>query len=145
MESNKFVFSKNLKVLLMDLYVRNERVDDALVIFNEIYEGPPDFILTSPKVLSLATSLLKCNRTEEAFKVLERLNISTDKKQENGRSDSFSWRLMDVAASKGDVDLTSKLFEVVLQSGMKITGMVASALVKVHIVKYDKINVLCVY
>lgn len=144
LESNKFVFSNNLNVLLMDLYAQHERLDDALAILNAIYASTPDFNLTASKLFRLATSLLKGDRTEDMFKILERLNIASDEKQENVRYDIFSSRLLDVAVTKGDVELTSKLFEIFEKSGLKITGLVASSLVKVHVVRYGTSVVLLV-
>ena len=120
----------------MDLYVRQDHLDEALAIFKAIYAETPDFVLTSIKTFSLATSLLKSNRTEDAFMVLEHLNKESDGKQENVRMDIFAWRLIDVAANRGDVELTTKLFDVVQKAGFKITGLLAGPLVKVHTIRY---------
>lgn len=138
LESRNFVFSEGLNIVLMDLYAHHGRFDDAFGIFTALYSKNPDIVVTPIKLFNLATSLLKGDRVDDAFKILQRLKPSSETSEQNLRSLEMSgWRLMNVAASKGDVELTRKLFEIIEKSGLKITGMIAGPLIKVHLSRDD--------
>ena len=122
----------------MDLYAHHERFDDALKIFEGLYSNNPEVVVTPIKLIGLATSLLKGDRTEDALKVLQHLKPSAEKtEQMTNALDMCSWRMLNVTALKGDVELTRKLFEILEKSEIKITNMVLGPLIKVHLAKYD--------
>lgn len=127
-----------MNIVLMDLYAHHERFDDALKIFEGLYSNNPDIFVTQSKLIGLATSLLKGERAEDAFRVLKHLKAPTEKTEQTANAvEMASWRMLNVAALKGDVELTSKLFEILEKSEVKITSMISGPLVKVHLTRYS--------
>lgn len=120
----------------MDLYARHERFEEALTIFKSLHTNNAELTITPPKLFGLATSLLKANRTEDAFKVLEHLKpIPENSEQNSNILEVTAWRMLNVGAMNGDIELTRKIFEILEQKKLKITGMIAGPLVKVHLNK----------
>lgn len=132
------MFTDGLNIQLMDLYAHHERFDEALAIFKKLYANNPELVVTPFKLISLATSLLKGDHIEDAFLVLNHLKTPTEKPdQSNNSLELACWRLLNACSSKGDIDLTKKVFEVLEKAQFKITGLLASPLVKVHLTKYN--------
>lgn len=118
----------------MDLYAHHERFDDAFAIFKALYSKNPDIVVTPVKLIGLASTLLKGDRTDDALNVLQRLVPSPETNEPNLRNlEMAAWRLVNVSASKGDLELTRKLFEIIEKTGLKITGLLAGPLIKVHL------------
>lgn len=121
----------------MDLYAHHDKLDEALAVFNKLYEHNNDLTVHPPKVLNLAAKLLKGERTEDAFTVLGKLKPGSEENaQASNATDISAWRLLNVAALKGDVDLTNKLFSIVEESKIaKISAQLLSPLIQVRLVR----------
>lgn len=123
----------------MDLYAYHDRHDEALAIFKGLFSKNQEFSITPMKSLSLATSLLKGDRTDDVFQVLEHLKLPTENSERMKIRDTLEiagWRLLNVAALKGDVQLTRKILDVLEKSEIKITSMLASPLIKAYLTRY---------
>lgn len=123
----------------MDLYAYHNRHDDALAIFKGLFSKNQEFSITPIKLLSLATSLLKGDRTDDVFQVLQHLKLTSEKTDQTKMSDMLEvagWRLLNVSALKGDVELTRKIFGILEKSEIKITSMLASPIIKAYLTRY---------
>lgn len=126
-----------MNILLMDLYTYHDKLDEALSVFDKLFEQKQDLAINSPKILNLAAKLLKADRTDDTFKVLGKLKPSSDETSQGVNTIEITgWRLLNVAALKGDVELTQKLFNTVEESKIvKISGQLLSPLIQVHLVR----------
>ena len=126
-----------MNILLMDLYVHHDKLDEALAVFNQLFEHNKDISVNPPKVLNLAARLLKADRTEDALKVLSKLKPGTDEStQAFNATEITAWRLLNVAAVKGDVELTKKVFDSIEDSKIiKISNPLLGPLIQVHLAR----------
>lgn len=121
----------------MDLYAHHDKLDEALAVFHQLFEQNKDISINPPKVMNLAAKLFKAARTEDAFKVLGKLRPgSEDNAQALNATEITAWRLLNVAALKGDVELTKKLFDTIEDSKViKISNQLLGPLIQVHLVR----------
>lgn len=117
-----------MNVSLMMTHLKNDNVNEALDIFFKLVKD--DVKLNLPNLLSLTNHLLRKQRPEDALLTLEHI----DRTRVNSNDRRAVIRVLNAAASQGDVELTRQLFEK-LKHKVTIDRTVLSALIKVHLVR----------
>lgn len=135
-DEKKLTLSINIQIMLMDLYTHHNELDKAMEMFTSISEIPNAFI-SPPKLLTLASYLIKAKRTDDAFKILESLKPSENKSPEmTDILSSIAWRCLVMPSEEGNIELTQKIFSYMEKSGaIPINNNVLGPLVNVHLVR----------
>lgn len=120
----------------MDLYAHHNELDKAMEMFTTISQIPETSI-SPPKLLILASNLIKAKRTDDAFRVLESLTPPVDKSPEMTEIlNSIAWRCLMSPSEEGNVELTQKIFGYLEKSGaVSISNNILGPLVNVHLVR----------
>lgn len=119
----------------MDLHTLRGELDEALAVLKELTTRNPSFIIQPRKILQLAMSFFEADRTGDVFTVLQHLKIVSEDTQNAATERLFAWRLINFAAEKGDIGMTERLFDVLVQSKTVAPASIVNALVKVHMVR----------
>ena len=122
--------------MLMDLYAHHNELDNAMEMFTTISQTPETSI-SPPKLLLLASHLIKAKRTDDAFKVLESLKPSVEQSPEmTDILNSIAWRCLMLPSDEGNVELTQKIFSYLEKSGVvSANNNILGPLVNVHLVR----------
>lgn len=134
LDAKNVPLSDGMNVSLMMTYVKNGSLDEALAMFTELVKNDTKIFL--PNLVTLSAQLLKNNRIEDTFYVLNYLNQAQAVEalfSEDHVRTSIA-RMLNIAASQGNVELTRKLFEKFKEKA-KIDRKVLSPLIKAHLVR----------
>lgn len=134
LDAKNVPLSDGMNVSLMMTYVKNGSLDEALAMFTELVKNDTKIFL--PNLVTLSAQLLKNNRIEDTLYVLNYLNQAQAVEalfSEDHVRTSIA-RMLNIAASQGNVELTRKLFEKFKEKA-KIDRKVLSPLIKAHLVR----------
>ncbi len=139
--------------MLLDLMLRDKRVDEAWQLYTNLRSQEGGLVMDPPKTLRLAAALLVQDRVDDALLVLGGLQKTQDDAAVAAdAADAASatiewvaaavragaWRVLNVVAEKGDVDLTMRLLQIIEESNVTpITNQIIGPTVQVHLVRYS--------
>ena len=134
LEAANVPFTDSMNVMLMELYSHYNRLEDALAVHDKLITDKPDVIIHPNKLANLCISLLQADRNDDALRVVNSFRKGSEI-EDASRYEFPIRRMLNVAAEKGDIALTQKLFDRIEETGVIKMRNVTGSLVKVHLVK----------
>ncbi|XP_015177502.1 PREDICTED: leucine-rich PPR motif-containing protein, mitochondrial-like [Polistes dominula] len=132
--SNNYDWTAGMRAGLFHLYVKNDLLDKAEAELNEIKTKHSQFKLDTNKILEYAISLVKHNRVEDAFNVIENtksINISLN-------SDSYCLKLLTAIAESERHDDTEKMLLTLFEKNYcKLQNILFIPLIERHLMRND--------
>ncbi|XP_035730779.1 leucine-rich PPR motif-containing protein, mitochondrial-like [Vespa mandarinia] len=132
--SNNIDWTPGMRAMLFDLYVKNNLLDKAEAELNEIRSNYSHFMLDNNKILSYAICLVKNNRLDDAF------NVINDIKNINALMNVTGKCLQLLSAIMNDErhgDAEKMLITLVKNNYCKLENSLLNPLVKGHIERND--------
>ncbi|XP_023244376.1 leucine-rich PPR motif-containing protein, mitochondrial-like [Centruroides sculpturatus] len=140
-DQNSF-YTGSIYAQLIELFVYHKKLDEALHYKTLLEKIEPDFPLDDHKVLNLANLLIKNDKIDDALQILDEhyKKFGSNRRTEDGLERNVT-RLLTTIANKGDVDLTRKMFDLLVTkyNYAVVSNIVLGPLVKVHLVN-DNLN-----
>ncbi|XP_043490324.1 leucine-rich PPR motif-containing protein, mitochondrial-like isoform X2 [Polistes fuscatus] len=132
--SNNFDWSPGMRAGLFHLYVRNNLLDKAEAELNEIQTKYSEFKLDTSKILLYAISLVKNNRIEDAFNLINNIkNINISSKTIPGCLNL----LMAIIESEHPDDAEKMLITLSENNYCKLENILFSPLIERHLLRND--------
>ena len=134
LESQNLKIRDYLKAWLMSICAESDRTDEAWTIYCQITSSSTGskFTFGPEHLFELAAALLKSDRLDDVPRVLDGL---VSGRKVHPRGPMAAWRLLSIAADKGDVALTQDIFERIEKLGMMEPKRLLGSLVRVHLVR----------
>ncbi|XP_055917516.1 leucine-rich PPR motif-containing protein, mitochondrial [Eupeodes corollae] len=140
LESDKFTIPTGTWAQLIDLYAQNDRLEDALKLYEKLKAKEPAFLLDNLKSLRIAEMMMKSEKIDDAVAFLQK-NKKDEYFNENEGSFMYSascWRLLNQLAESGNVEKTELLFDTLVKNNYIVpTNVLLGPLIKVHLVRDD--------
>lgn len=131
---NNFDWTPGMRARLFHLYVKNNLLDKAEAELNEIQTKYSEFKLDTSKILLYAISLVKNNRVEDAFNLIN--NIKNINISSNTISGCLNL-LMAIIESEHPDDTEKMLITLSENNYCKLENILFSPLIKRHLLKND--------
>ncbi|VVC25742.1 Pentatricopeptide repeat,Tetratricopeptide-like helical domain [Cinara cedri] len=126
-------------VLLMELYLNNDKLAEAREIYENIKSNDPEFILDKYKVVKMAEVIAKIDSIENTIVFLSSLKkIDSNNEFMPYLHANTCWRLLNIVAESGNVENLQKVFDLLINNNyITVSNVLLGPLVKVHIIKND--------
>ena len=132
-DENGFLWTGGMYSNLLQLYAENDRIDEALEVYENLKEYWSSFIVDDFKILSLATALMRANRVEEAMDL-----IAETSSKGGERLKKNVWEILNTVAHGSRPELTEKMLELLVEKGYcEISNTAMGPVIRVHLLKND--------
>ncbi|NXI70034.1 LPPRC protein, partial [Anseranas semipalmata] len=120
---------------LINLCCRHDNVEDAMNLKEKVFPRNSPVALDTGKYIALVEVLAKHGRLEDA------INVLTEMKEKDvpisDRAVASFFRLLNAAATRGEVETVNRLHETIVNLGLAETAALYSPLITVHLEKDD--------
>lgn len=129
----RYQISPGMKAGFIDLYIKNNDLNRAIEMYNEIKKDNPLFLVDDFKIINLANLFVINNRFDEAVTLLKK---QTNKIKVDKTIEANCWRLLDSSALNGNYMQTKTLFNLLTSLRFcEINNVILGPLVRVHLNK----------
>ncbi|XP_045595399.2 leucine-rich PPR motif-containing protein, mitochondrial [Procambarus clarkii] len=139
LDAEDFPFGTGLYVLLIDMYVNEGLLPEAIAVLQELEQREPESKLKPFKCLRLAHLMVQHDKVEDALKLIENhAQEGYDDSKELAVLANLSKRFLDVLADKGDVATVQRFLETLLRNKVVQPGSVVfGTLIRAHLANDD--------
>ncbi|XP_050423237.1 leucine-rich PPR motif-containing protein, mitochondrial-like [Adelges cooleyi] len=127
-------------VLLLDLYLSNDKLNEAKDLYQQLTMANQQFLLDKHKMVKMAEVIAKNDCVEKAIEFLSSVE-QPEGKQEDFLSYQHSnncWKLLNNAADKGDPELVQQLFDILVNKNYTtVSNIILGPLIKVHLINQN--------
>ncbi|XP_055641196.1 leucine-rich PPR motif-containing protein, mitochondrial [Toxorhynchites rutilus septentrionalis] len=148
LEEENYVIQPGVYAQIIELYVNNDKLEQAFALIQRVKTQSPDFELDYTKVVKFANAILNQDRFEDTLKFLAEYkpSVGRDENEVDFNYNSSCWRLLNALAEGGKVDQVNKLFDHLLDLGyITPQNIFLGSLIKVHLVKDDVQSAIAVF
>lgn len=131
-KKSDMIMSPAMKAHLLDIYTKNENVDEVFFFLMDLQKNHPNFVIDSFKFINAATILVKHNKIE---KTLEIINSNRNALHQ---APSECWKLLNTISRSEHAEMTRNfLITLVKKNYCEINNTVLGPLIRCHLIKND--------
>ncbi|XP_050542701.1 leucine-rich PPR motif-containing protein, mitochondrial-like isoform X8 [Daktulosphaira vitifoliae] len=127
-------------VFLIDLYLSNNKLEEAKYLYQQLTSADPNFVLDKYKMVKMADLIVKDESVEKAIEFLSSIKQSDENKDTfvSFQHSNNCWKLLNNIADKGKADDVQKVFDLlILKNYNTVSNILLGPLIKVHIINND--------